>query len=45
MRNLEEIIIEATSLMDGIEDPVELENLPLILKTAAFSKKVNTKTI
>ncbi len=27
MRNLEEIIIEATSLMDGIEDPVELENV------------------
>ncbi|MBL0011259.1 MAG: phenylalanine--tRNA ligase subunit alpha [Nitrosomonas sp.] len=27
MRNLEEIINEATSLMDGIEDPVELENV------------------
>jgi len=27
MRNLEEIINEATSLMDGIEDPIELENV------------------
>lgn len=27
MRNLEEIISEATSLMDGIEDPIELENV------------------
>lgn len=27
MRNLEEIINEATSLMNGIEDPIELENV------------------
>ena len=27
MRNLEEIISEATNLMDGIEDPIELENV------------------
>ncbi|MEK7772291.1 MAG: hypothetical protein AAB703_05495, partial [Pseudomonadota bacterium] len=27
MRNLEDIISEATSLLEGIEDPAELENV------------------